>query len=250
MRRPIIAGNWKMNKTVEEALLFFNELKDLVGGVDDREIIVAPPFISLFSAFNVTKNSNIHLAAQNIYWEKKGAFTGEIAPAMIKDVGCGYVIIGHSERRQFFFENDEMVNKKIKSALEEGITSILCVGESLADREKKLTLSVVGTQISSGLKEVLAEDMEGIVVAYEPIWAIGTGMTASAEQAEEVHLHIRETLNQLYKKEVADSVRILYGGSVKPDNINELMAKPNIDGALVGGAGLDAKSFAKIVLFK
>jgi len=249
MRRPIIAGNWKMNKTIEGTIAFFQELKKLIPQGNDREVIVAPPFTSLYAASNHLNDSNIRLAAQDIFWEKKGAFTGEVSPGMLKNAGCQYAIIGHSERRQYFHENNETVNQKIKSALEEGLIAILCVGESLEERESKLTFSVVESQVAEGLKEISPDKMQGVVIAYEPIWAIGTGKTASTDQAEEVHLHIRKLLAGLFGKNVSESVRILYGGSVKSDNINDLMAKPNIDGALVGGASLDVQSFAKIINF-
>lgn len=249
MRKPIIAGNWKMFNTVPESIKLVTELRNIVSGVKDREIVVCPPYTALGSAINALKGSNIAVGAQNLYFEEKGAFTGEIAPNMVKDIGCSHVIIGHSERRQFFGETDQSVNKKIFAALKVELTPIVCVGESLAERESNRTFKVIEKQIKDGLAGLTNEQMIKCVIAYEPVWAIGTGKTATPEQAEEVHVFIRKEIEKLFGKDVADSIRILYGGSVKPDNIKELMSKGNIDGALVGGASLKADSFASIIKY-
>jgi triosephosphate isomerase (TIM) len=249
MRKPIAAGNWKMFKTAKEASKMISELKELVKGVGDREVVICPPFTALESAVNAAKGSNVKIGAQNLYWEEKGAFTGEIAPGMIKDLGCEYVIIGHSERRQYFGETDATVNKRIFAALKAGLKPIICVGETLQERESEKTFSVIETQIKGGLKGLSVELMKDCVIAYEPVWAIGTGKTASKEQAQGVHAFIRKLLSDLLGKDTAGATRILYGGSVKPDNVKELMSQPDIDGGLVGGASLEADSFAKIVKY-
>ena len=245
----MIAGNWKMHKTVSESVKMVSALKSLVSGVSDREIVVAPPFTALLSTAEAIKGSNIRLSSQDIFWEEKGAFTGEIAPSMLVDVGCACAIIGHSERRQFFGETDGTVNKKIFAAFKVSLTPIVCIGETLLEREKGQTFSVLERQLREGLKSVTKEQMIKIVIAYEPVWAIGTGMTATPAQAEEAHIFIRKTLAGVFGSEVADNVRILYGGSVKPENISVLMDQQNIDGALVGGASLEAEMFAKIVKY-
>jgi len=250
MRKPIIAGNWKMNNNLEESEKLVVDLKPLIKDVEDVEIVIAPPFTALSFISSLSIGTNIKLSAQNMHFEQKGAFTGEVSPAMLLDVGCEYVIIGHSERRMYFGESDKTVNKKIRAALESGLTPIVCVGESLEERENNETFKVIKTQLQEGLKERGASDGTKIVIAYEPIWAIGTGKTATKEQAEEVHKFIREKLSTIFSKEVAELMRILYGGSVKPDNIDELMSQNDIDGALVGGAALKAESFARIVKFK
>lgn len=249
MRIPVIAGNWKLFKTIGEAVALIDELKPLVAGCKDVEIIVAPVFTSLSSVSDVIKGSNVRLAAQNCYWEEEGAYTGEVAPKLLKDAGCSHVIIGHSERRQYFGETDLTVNKKTKAAISAGLTAIVCVGELLAERESEQTFTVIETQIQGGLAGLTAEALTHIVIAYEPVWAIGTGKTASDAQAQEVHLFIRQLIGRLFDPSVADAVRILYGGSVKPDNVKGLMAQPDIDGALVGGASLKADSFASIASF-
>lgn len=249
MRRPIIAGNWKMNKTIGEAVDLVKSLKDKVADVTDVEIVVAPPFTALSAVAEAIKGTNIKLSAQDMYWEKSGAFTGEISPLMLKDVGCQYVIIGHSERRQFFAETNETVNKKVKSAHEHSLIPIMCVGEKLEEREKGITKEVVKDHVVNGLAGLTDEQMLSTVIAYEPVWAIGTGKTATPEQAQEVHEYIRSLIADIYSSSIADSVIIQYGGSVKPDNIAQLMAKKDIDGGLIGGASLDADSFAKIVKF-
>ncbi|HYA86668.1 MAG TPA: triose-phosphate isomerase [Nitrospirota bacterium] len=248
-RKPIVAGNWKMNKTTSEARDLAARLAPLVSGVKDREIVLAPTFTSLQAVREAIKGTNMVLAAQNMHWEDKGAFTGEISAEMLLDLGCKYVIIGHSERRQYFGETDEGVNKKARQALRKGLCAILCVGETLADREAGKLNDVISRQVTGGLKDVGAEDMKRVVIAYEPVWAIGTGKTATPEQANEVHSLIRQKVKTLYGAELAEGLRIQYGGSVTPENISSLMAKPDIDGALVGGASLKPDTFAALVNF-
>ncbi len=249
-RLPIIAGNWKMNKTVGEAINFIRELKGLLSGINDVEIVVAPPFTALFAVGKELHGSSIKLSAQNLHWEEKGAYTGEISPLMLKELDCKYVIIGHSERRQYFGESDEIVNRKIKAALKNDIKPIFCIGETLMERESGETFNVIKRQLESGLKDIKEEEIKEMVIAYEPVWAIGTGKTATPDQAEEVHSFIRERLETLFSKEISEKVRIQYGGSVTPENIKRLMQQANIDGALVGGASLSAESFSRIVRFK
>lgn len=249
MRKPVIAGNWKLFKTIAEAVSLVNELKPLVANSQGVEIIVAPVFTALSRVSDVIEGSNVKLAAQDCYWEEEGAFTGEVAPKLLKDAGCSYVIIGHSERRQFFGETDLTVNKKAKAAIAAGLNAIVCVGETLAERESEQTFSVIETQIQGSLAGLTASDFNYVIIAYEPVWAIGTGKTASDAQAQEVHAFIRQLVARLLNQSVADAVRILYGGSVKPDNVKGLMAQPDIDGALVGGASLKAESFAAIATF-
>ena len=249
-RLPFIAGNWKMNKTVGEALDLVRDLKAAISGVKDVEVAIAPPFTALDAVRKELEGFSIRLAAQNLYWEEKGAFTGEISPPMVKEVGCHYVIIGHSERRQFFGETDETVNRRIHAALPQGLKVIFCIGETLKEREEGKTFSVIERQIEGGLKGLGGKEMTNMVIAYEPVWAIGTGKTATPEQAEEVHGFIRGKLEKLFSREVSEEIRIQYGGSVTPENIKGLMSQPNIDGALVGGASLKVESFSKIVRFK
>jgi len=249
-RLPFIAGNWKMNKTVGEAVDLVRELQEAISGVKEVEVAVAPPFTALYAVRRELEGSRIRLAAQNLYWEEKGAFTGEISPLMLKEVGCDYVIIGHSERRQYFGETDETVNRRIKAALAQGLKVIFCIGETLKEREEGRTFLVIVRQIEGGLKGLGDNEMRDIVIAYEPVWAIGTGKTATPEQAEEVHRFIRGKVEKLYSRKVSEEMRIQYGGSVTPENIKGLMNQPNIDGALVGGASLKAESFSKIVRFK
>ncbi|MBM4140997.1 MAG: triose-phosphate isomerase [Nitrospira sp.] len=246
MRKPFIAANWKMNKTLSETREFISSFVPAVKDVKDVDIALAPPFTSLAIASENLKNSNILLAAQDVFYEEKGAYTGEVSPLMIVDIGCRYVIIGHSERRQYFNEADEVVNKKIVSAKKAGLGVIFCIGESLAERDAGKTFDVLQKEIADGLKGI---DDKDIVVAYEPIWAIGTGKTATSEQAQEAHAYIRERLGFLYGNK-ADEIRILYGGSVTPENIGSLMACKDVDGALVGGASLKVENFIKIVKFK
>jgi len=243
MRTPIIAGNWKMYKTEFEALDFVRALRPLVEAVKDRTIVLCAPFTNLSKLYDAVVDTNLKLGGQNLYWENEGAFTGEISAPMLKAVGCTYVIIGHSERRQYFGETDETVNKKLMAALNHSLFPIVCFGETLEQREKGETLKVLENQIRKGLKNLETSHWEEVIIAYEPVWAIGTGKTASAQQAQEAHEFIRKLL----PKEVAQQVRILYGGSVKPENSQELMAQGDIDGALVGGASLKIESFAAIV---
>jgi len=249
-RRPILAGNWKMNKTTTEARDLVTKLAPLVAGVKDRDIVLAPPYTALQAVGEAARGTNMALAAQNLHWEDKGAYTGEISAEMLLDLGCKYVIIGHSERRQYFGETDETVNKKVKQALKKGLLPIMCVGETLAEREAGKLDDVINRQVAGGLKDITAPDMTKIVIAYEPVWAIGTGKTATPEQANDVHGLIRKKVKSLYTAEVADGLRIQYGGSVTPENVSQLMAKPDIDGALVGGASLKPESFAALVNFK
>ena len=250
-RLPLIAGNWKMHKTAAEtAELLLALVPQIPEALTDREVVVAPPFIALETAARTLGVSRIRLAAQNLHAETHGAFTGEVSGPMLKAVGCQYVIVGHSERRQYFGETDEQVAQKVKAAQRDGLTPIMCVGETLEERERGDMLAVISRQIRGGLADQTATDIAALVVAYEPIWAIGTGKTASPEQAQEVHAAMRNTLAALADQSSADAVRLLYGGSVKPDNVDGLMAQPDIDGALVGGASLQADSFARIVYFE
>jgi triosephosphate isomerase len=249
-RLPFIAGNWKMNKTVGEALDLVRELRATISGVKGVEVAIAPPFTALHAIHKELEGSSIRLAAQNLYWEEKGAFTGEVSPLMLKEVGCHYVILGHSERRQLFGETDETVNRRIKAALIRELKVIFCIGETLKEREEGKAFSVIERQVQGGLKGLGNKEMRNMVIAYEPVWAIGTGKTATPEQAEEIHRIIREKLGNLYSQGIAEEIRIQYGGSVTPENIQGLMNQPNIDGALVGGASLKAESFSKIVRFK
>jgi triosephosphate isomerase len=250
-RLPFIAGNWKMNKTVGETLELIRQLKASISGVKGMvEIAIAPPFTALYTAHRELEGSSILLAAQNLFWEEKGAFTGEVSPLMLKEVGCRYVIIGHSERRQFFGETDETVNRKIKAALGQSLRVIFCIGETLKERDEGKTFSVIERQVGGGLKGFSDRDVRNMVIAYEPVWAIGTGKTATPEQAEEVHRFIREELEKVYSREMAEEIRIQYGGSVTPENVKGLMTQRDIDGALVGGASLNAETFSKIVRFQ
>ncbi|MCW8850102.1 MAG: triose-phosphate isomerase [Melioribacteraceae bacterium] len=249
MRKNIIAGNWKMNKNLSEAFQLVSELKkELEGKNLNAEVIVAPPSIALDAINSIVKGTNIKLAAQNMHSEDSGAFTGELSAAMLKSVGCEFVILGHSERRTIFGESDEFINKKVIKALENDIIPILCCGESLEEREDGTTFKVVEKQLTAGLKDINNNQISKIIIAYEPIWAIGTGKTASPEQAQEVHAFIRNLLVKIADNEVASNVTIQYGGSVKPENAKELLGKPDIDGALVGGACLKADSFRDIIL--
>ena len=248
MRKPVIAGNWKMYKLLDEAVQTALALKPLIANANHCEVVIAPVFTALKTIADRLEGSNIHVAAQDCGEQNDfGARTGEVAPVMLKDVGCSHVIVGHSERRQFYGETDSSVNSKTKSALEAGLTAIVCLGESLAEREAGRAESVVETQLNGGLQGLTLRDMERIIIAYEPVWAIGTGKTATPEQAQEMHGYIRRKIGENHGSPVADSLRVLYGGSVKPDNIRDLMAQPDVDGALVGGASLEAESFAKIV---
>jgi len=247
MRKPFIAGNWKLNLSVEPAVELAGELVENLRGIEDIEIAMAPVFTVLSAVNEVIIGSNIGLCAQDVFWEESGAYTGEVGPQMLKDVGCAYVIIGHSERRQYFGETDQNVNKKVKAVLAKDLVPIICVGEKLEEREAGKPLEVVERQLRGALDGVVRSDAESVVIAYEPVWAIGTGRTATPEQAQEVHSFIRKILSQLYDSELAESIRIQYGGSVKPENIAELIREPDIDGALVGGASLKAESFTAII---
>ncbi|HQO37616.1 MAG TPA: triose-phosphate isomerase [Candidatus Omnitrophota bacterium] len=249
MRKTIIAGNWKLYKTITEAIELANGLKRELFKVNagDVDIVVCPVYTALSEVAEVVANSNIALGAQDAYWQDEGAFTGEVSVKMLKDAGCAYVIIGHSERRQFFSETNETVDKKIKAVLGHGLTPIMCCGEMLAEREAGNTFKVLDDHLINGLKGFTADEAEKIVIAYEPVWAIGTGKTATPAQAQEAHQYIRNTLAKLFGKDVASRMRIQYGGSVKPENIEELMRQPDVDGALVGGASLKVDSFAQIV---
>ncbi len=249
-RTPFIAGNWKMHKTIDEALELINSLKEHLSDEKDKNIVVAPPFTALKAVSESIKGSIIDLSAQDTFWEAMGAYTGEISPNMLIDVGCRYVIVGHSERRQYFNETNSIVNKKISAALTSGLTPIVCVGESLEQRQKGMTFEIIEQQIKECLYGLSASEVKSIIIAYEPIWAIGTGQTASDAQAQEVHQFVRNLLGRLYNEGLANFMRIIYGGSVKPANIDGLMAQPDIDGVLVGGASLDAKSFVEIVRFR
>jgi len=250
MRKPIIAGNWKMHKTAGESLELAQDLCKMTAEVTDVEIVICPTFTALYPVRMAICEGPLRLGAQNMHWEAQGAFTGEIAPAMVKDVGCTYVIIGHSERRQYFGETDDTVNKKVKAAFTIGLIPIMCVGETLEQREAGITEGVVGRQVRQGLTGLTAEQVAEMVIAYEPVWAIGTGRTASADDANAVCRFIRQVVTELVGAEGAEKVRIQYGGSVKAESIAELMGKSDIDGALVGGASLDAESFVKIVKYK
>jgi len=245
MRRPVIAANWKMNKKIEEAQAFLDEFIPLVWNERDVDIVIAPPFTALYTMANLLKITNIGLAAQDLFYEDKGAYTGEISPVMLTDIGCSYVIIGHSERRIYFGETDEIVNKKFRAARRHGLEVIFCIGESLSEREAGMTFDVLKRQISEGIRDISSD---GLILAYEPVWAIGTGKTATPDQAQEAHESIRKTLSHLYG-EPAKGLRILYGGSVTPENADVLMACPDVDGALIGGASLKADSFAGIVKY-
>ena len=247
MRKPFIAANWKMNNTVGEALKFVAAFTADLKAVGNVDCILAPPFTALYAMNEAIEGTEIKLAAQNLFWEESGAFTGEIAPRFLAEVGCSHAIIGHSERRQLFGETDETVNRRLRAALGNGLVPILCVGETLAEREANRTWDVIERQLKDGMKGIDLAACEDFVVAYEPVWAIGTGRTATPEQAQEIHAMIRTHLATAYSKDVAAKRRIIYGGSVKPSNSRELMSKNDIDGALVGGASLDPKQFAGIV---
>lgn len=246
MRKPIIAGNWKMNKTVAETEVLLNEIKAISLNAE-VEAVVCVPSIDLTIAIKALEGFDIEVGAQNMYFEESGAFTGEISPGMLVEAGVKYVILGHSERREIFGEDDALINKKVLAALSHGLRPILCCGETLEERETKKAEDKVKGQIIAGLKDVSSEDLASVVIAYEPIWAIGTGVTASSDDAESMIAFIRKTITDLYTEALAETVRIQYGGSVKPDNVAEIMAKENIDGALVGGASLKADSFAALV---
>ena len=247
MRKPIIAGNWKLNKNAKEAIELVTLIKREVSEIQDVDIVVCPVFTVLSDVHDIVNETNIGLGAQNCYWEDSGAFTGEVSAPLVKDAGCGYVIIGHSERRQYFGETNETVNKKIRAALDHDLIPIACVGETLDEREGDKTFDVIKEQITDSLKGFSDDEMKKTVIAYEPVWAIGTGKTATPDQAQEVHAYIRKLLAEIFNEDVASAVRIQYGGSVKPDNTADLMSQADIDGALVGGASLQADSFVEII---
>jgi triosephosphate isomerase (TIM) len=247
MRTPLIAGNWKMYKTVAEAVKYVKELRGLVKDTGGVEVVVAPTFTALFAAAEAARNSNVGIAAQDLYWEREGAFTGEISAQMISEAGAGYVIIGHSERRTLFGETDASVNRKVAAAFAAGLCPIACIGETLDQRERNETLDVLDRQIKQGLDGLTADQVGQLVVAYEPVWAIGTGRNATPGQASEAHGHIRSRLRQWFGGDAAELCHVIYGGSVKPENARELLSQPDVDGALVGGASLDVRAFVQIV---
>jgi triosephosphate isomerase len=246
-RTPIIAGNWKMYKTVQETVVYIKQLKALVNSARDVEIVVAPPLTALHAAAEVIRGSHVSVAAQHIHWEREGAFTGEVSATMVREAGADYVIIGHSERRTLFGETDLDVNRKLAAALGAGLTAIVCVGETLDQRDASQTLDVLDRQVKEGLDNVTSAQVADLVLAYEPVWAIGTGRTATPEQAQEAHAHIRTRLRQWFGADAAERCHILYGGSVKTDNVASLLAQPDVDGALVGGASLDVRTFSEII---
>lgn len=248
-RTPLIAGNWKMNKTGAQAVDTALALKVLVQDKKDVDVMIAPAHTALFQVSQVLEDSPVALGAQDLYWEKQGAFTGQISAEMLVDTGCSHVVIGHSERRQLFNETDETVNLKIRAALSASLIPVFCIGETDSQREAGETFSVLDKQVRDGLKRFVSDDLTDIIIAYEPVWAIGTGKTATKEQAQEAHRFIRSLVEKLFGKQLAETLRILYGGSVKPDNIRSLMEMPDVDGALVGGASLDPETFSKLVFF-
>ena len=247
MRTPLFAGNWKMFKTVHEAVAFAKEFKGVVKDVVGVDIVLAPPFTAVHAVAEAVRASNIAVAAQDVFWEREGAFTGEVSAAMVREAGAEYVIVGHSERRRLFGETDVAVNRKLIAALAADLTPIFCVGETLEEREASATFAVLDRQLKDGLEGITPEQVGDLVIAYEPVWAIGTGRNATAAQAQEVHAHIRGRLRQWFGADTAERCRILYGGSVKPDNITDLTREADVDGALVGGASLEVRSFGEIV---
>jgi triosephosphate isomerase (TIM) len=247
MRIPLIAGNFKMFKTVAETVSYVNDLRVLIKDVKGVDVAIAPPFTSLAAAVEAAKGSAIGIGAQNMHWEREGAFTGEISATMIRDTGARYVIVGHSERRTLFGDTNETVNKKTHAALTAGLVPIVCIGETLDQRDRNETMAVLDRQIKDSLDRITGEQLSGMVLAYEPVWAIGTGRNATPAQAGEAHFHIRQRLKQWFGLDASDRCRVLYGGSVKPDNLAKLIAEPDVDGALVGGASLDPKSFVAII---
>ncbi len=250
MRRPFIAGNWKMNKTIPEAVDFARKLVAACGGSDARRVVIAPSFTALNAVAGALTGSLIHLSAQNLHEKPAGAYTGEVSAGMLADAGCEYVIVGHSERRTLFGERDDAINRKLKAAISFGLRPIFCIGESLAEREADQTFNVLERQIKEGLNNFTADDITRTVIAYEPIWAIGTGKTATSGQAQEAQAYIRAEVGKTFGEELSGNIALLYGGSVTPDNISGLMAQPDIDGVLVGGASLDIESFVRIIEFK
>lgn len=249
MRIPLIAGNWKMHKTIGEAVELTEAILQGLGTVEGREVLICPPFTALHALSPLLENTPVSLGAQDVFYEKQGAFTGAISPLMLRDLGCSYAIVGHSERRQIFGEDDALINRKLQAALANGLKVILCVGETKDERFAGQAEAIVVGQVRNGLAGVEAGSMSNVVIAYEPVWAIGTGETATPADAQAMHATIRATLKDLFGEDVAEATRIQYGGSVKPDNVDELMAQPDIDGALVGGASLVAESFLRLVNF-
>ena len=247
MRRPIVAANFKMFKTVHETVVYIKELRKLVKDVHDAEVVVAPPFTAVHAAVEAARGSNIAIAAQDVYFEKEGAFTGAVSAAMIHEAGAEFAIVGHSERRRLFHDTDEIVNRKTRAAVGAGLTPIVCIGETLEEREANETMSVLDRQIKAGLDGFTGDQVAGFVIAYEPVWAIGTGRNATPEQANEAHAHIRQRLRSWFGGPAAEGCHILYGGSVKPENVAAIAAQPEVDGALVGGASLDPAAFYEIV---
>jgi triosephosphate isomerase (TIM) len=247
MRIPFIAANWKMHKTVHEAIVFVKEFRSLVKDVEDVEIVVAPPFTALHSVAEAARNSNVGVSAQNAYWDREGPFTGEVSAEMVREAGAEYVILGHSERRRMFGETDETVNRRLVAAFAAKLTPIVCIGETLEERDADQTTAVLDRQIQVGLDRMSSEQIAALVIAYEPVWAIGTGRNATPDQAEEAHAHIRLRLRQWFGGDAAEHCHVIYGGSVKPDNIHSLVTLGDVDGALVGGASLEIKSFHDIV---
>lgn len=250
LRRPLIAGNWKMYKTIAETQTFFDQIAPLIFEVEHCEMVIAAPFTSLRRAADLGEKLGIGISAQDLYWEKEGAFTGEVSAAMLREAGCRFTLIGHSERRQFFAETDQNVNRKLRAALGAGLAPIVCIGESLSERESGETEAVLERQLTAGLAGLTEANFSPIIIAYEPVWAIGTGRTATPEIAQQAHAFIRARLAAMVSPACAEKCRILYGGSVKPENITGLMAQPDLDGALVGGASLDPRSFAAIVSYR
>jgi triosephosphate isomerase (TIM) len=247
MRHPFIAGNWKMYKTVQDTVVYVKEFRSLVKDIEDVEIVLAPPFTAIHAAAEAARNSNVGIAAQDLHWEREGAFTGEVSAPMIKEAGADYVIMGHSERRTHFGETDETVNRKVGAAIAAGLVPIVCIGETLDQRERDETLSVLDRQIKGAFDRVTGDQVGALVVAYEPVWAIGTGRTATAGQAQEAHAHVRQRLRQWFGASAAEECHVIYGGSVKPDNASELLGQPDVDGALVGGASLDLTALFEII---
>jgi triosephosphate isomerase (TIM) len=247
MRIPFLAANWKMHKTVHEAVVFVKEFRSMVKDFDDVEIVVAPPATAVHAVAEAARNTNVGVSGQNLYWERQGAFTGETSGEMLREAGADYVIVGHSERRRLFGETDETVNRKLVAALGAKLTAIVCIGETLDEREDHKTLEVLDRQIKVGLDGMTSDQIAGLVIAYEPVWAIGTGRNATPEQAGEAHAHIRQRLRQWFGADAAEACHVIYGGSVKPDNIHELIVLPDVDGALVGGASLEIRGFFEIV---
>lgn len=247
MRTPVLAANWKMYKTIDEAVAFTAALREQVKDVTDAEVVLSPPFTAVRAVADAARGTRLGIAGQDLFWETQGAFTGEVSAGLLKDAGATYVIIGHSERRHLFGETDAAVNAKVRAALTSALTPIICVGETLEERESNRTLAVLDRQITEGLTKLTAEEAGGLIVAYEPIWAIGTGRSATPAQAQETHASIRARLEQAFGRDAAARCRVIYGGSVKPENIRELSTQPDVDGALVGGASLDPSRFAQIV---